>query len=154
MITYAGTFSTFTIHDLRDACSKQKRGKAVGLDSVAMEAIMHGGDRLLIHICLLFNMFLKFSFVPKQFMQCVIIPLVKNKSGDLSDVNNYRAISISTATSKLFETTIFDSVNNSITSVDYHLVLGLVIQLLSALMFLSKLLTTILSVVAMFLRAL
>jgi len=116
----AGTFSTFTIHDLRDACNKQKRGKAVGLDSVAMEAIMHGGDRLLIHICLLFNMFLKFSFVPKQFMQCVIIPLVKNKSGDLSDVNNYRAISISTATSKLFETTIFDSVNNSITSVDYQ----------------------------------
>jgi len=39
----AGTFSTFTIHDIRDACSKQKRGKAVGLDSVAMEAIMHGG---------------------------------------------------------------------------------------------------------------
>jgi len=30
-------------------------------------------------------------------MQSVIIPLVKNKSSDLSDVNNYRAIAISPA---------------------------------------------------------
>jgi hypothetical protein len=85
-----------------------------------MEAIMHGGDRLFVHICLLFNLFLKFSIVPKQFMQCVIIPLVKNKSGDMSDVNNYRTISNSTAMSKLFENTIFDSVTNSITSADYQ----------------------------------
>jgi len=92
----------------------QKRGKAVGLDNVAMEVIMHGGDRLLVHVCVLFNMCLKFSFVPKQF---VIIPLVKNKTGGLSDVTNYRAISISTALFKLFEATIFDSINDSITSV-------------------------------------
>ena len=46
---------------------------------------MHGGDRLLAHIiiCLLFDIFLKLSFVPEEFMQCVIISLVK-KSGNLS----------------------------------------------------------------------
>jgi len=37
-------------------------------------------------------------------MHSVILPLVKCKSGDLNDVNNYRAIVISTATSKVFET--------------------------------------------------
>ena len=36
-------------------------------------------------------------------MHSVIIPLVKDKSGDLSDVNNYRAIAVSTSMSKLFE---------------------------------------------------
>jgi hypothetical protein len=36
-------------------------------------------------------------------MKCIIVPLVKCKTGDLSDVNNYRAISVSTAISKLFE---------------------------------------------------
>jgi len=30
-------------------------------------------------------------------MQSLIIPLVKSKSGDLTDVNNYRAIAVSTA---------------------------------------------------------
>ena len=115
----ASTLTTFTVHDIRDACSKQKRSKAVGLDGVAMEAIMHGRDKLFVHICWLFNMFLKFSFVPKQFMQYVIIPLVKNKSGDLSDVNNYRAIYVSTAMTKLFENTVFVSVNDS-TFVDFQ----------------------------------
>jgi len=48
-------------------------------------------------------MFVRFGYLPKTFMQLIIIPLVKCKSGDLSDVNNYRAISMSTAMSKLFE---------------------------------------------------
>ena len=39
-------------------------------------------------------------------MQSVIIPLIKCKSGDLTDVNNYRVIAISTSMSKLFETVI------------------------------------------------
>ena len=37
-------------------------------------------------------------------MNSVILPLVKCKSGDLVVVNNYRAIAISTAMSKVFET--------------------------------------------------
>jgi hypothetical protein len=36
-------------------------------------------------------------------MKSIIIPLVKCKSGDLADVNNYRAIAVSTALSKLLE---------------------------------------------------
>ena len=53
----ADTFSAFTIRDIHTACSKQKCGKTVGLDNVAMEAIVHGGGRLFVHICVLFNMF-------------------------------------------------------------------------------------------------
>jgi len=39
-------------------------------------------------------------------MESIMIPLVKNKNGDLSDLNNYRAIAISSARSKLFEAVI------------------------------------------------
>jgi hypothetical protein len=59
--------------------------------------------RLYVHISVLFNLFLKFSFLPTAFMKSIIIPLVKCKSGDLTDVNNYRAIAVSTALSKLLE---------------------------------------------------
>ena len=41
-------------------------------------------------------------------------------NGDLSDLNNCRAISISTAMSKYFETTISDSINNNTAAVDYQ----------------------------------
>ena len=46
-------------------------------------------------------------------MKCVIIPFVKCKSGDLTDVNNYRAIAISTAISKLFESVLSSFVVSS-----------------------------------------
>jgi hypothetical protein len=36
-------------------------------------------------------------------MKYITVPPVKCKTGDLSDVNNYRAISVSTAISKPFE---------------------------------------------------
>ena len=39
-------------------------------------------------------------------MQAVVVPLIKCKTGNLADINNYRAIDISTALSKLFESVI------------------------------------------------
>jgi len=71
-----------------------------------VKAILYGSNRLYVHLAILFNMFINFGFLPSGLMQSVIIPLVKNKSGDLSDINNYRAIAISQSISKLFEATL------------------------------------------------
>ena len=54
-------------------------------------------------LCPLFNIFLKTGYLPKTLMQSVIVPLVKCKIGDMSDINDYRVIAISTVLSKLFE---------------------------------------------------
>jgi len=34
-------------------------------------------------------MFLRYGYLPESLMESVIVPLVKCKSGDLSDVNSY-----------------------------------------------------------------
>ena len=39
-------------------------------------------------------------------MDTEFVPLLKNKTGDIADVNNYRAIAISNAESKLLENVI------------------------------------------------
>ena len=90
------------MHDLLICISKQKKGKSVGLDNIAMEAFIHGDLRLSVHVCFLLNMFIKLRYLPLVLIQSVIIPLVKSKSGNLSDVNNYRAIAISTAFGKCY----------------------------------------------------
>ena len=46
------------------------------------------------------------------FCQSTIIPLVKCKSGDLSDVNNYRAIAITNSLSKSLETLLFNFIDS------------------------------------------
>jgi exonuclease III len=103
----------FNVSDILYAIGRQKRGKATGSDGIAMEALMFGGFRVLTHLSLLFNLFVKYSYVPKPFMQCIIIPLVKSKTGSLAEVNNYRAIAISTAISKLFECVLQGFVNTA-----------------------------------------
>ena len=91
------------LNELSDCINKQKSGKAVGLDGIPSEAYFYGGTKLHVHLCLLFNLLLKATYIPSPMMQAMIIPLVKCKNGCLSDVNNYRAIAISTAISKIFE---------------------------------------------------
>ena len=58
---------------------------------------MSGGSRLHVLLCVLFNLFIKFGYVPPAFHSAVIVPLVTCKTGDITDVNNYRAIAISNA---------------------------------------------------------
>jgi len=90
-----------------ESIHKQNKGsKATGLDGIPMEAIIYGGHRLFVHLCLLFNMFMKAGYLPRTFTQAVIVRLVKCKTGNLVDINNYRAIAISTALSKLFQSVI------------------------------------------------
>jgi len=68
-----------------------------------MEAIIYGGTPLHIHLALPFNCCIKTGYVPRSYMQSLIIPLIKSKSAYFTYVNNYRAIAVSTAASKLFE---------------------------------------------------
>ena len=90
------------------AVCKLKDDKAIGLDGIASETIKYACPRLSVHLCILFNLFLKYGYIPEHFMQSVFVPLLKNKCGDLSDMKNYRAIAISNALSKVFESVLVD----------------------------------------------
>ena len=63
---------------------------------------------LALRLSFLFNLFLRHGYVPDAFCQSIVIPLVKCKSGDLSDVNNYRAIALANSVSKILESALFD----------------------------------------------
>ena len=52
---------------------------------------------------MLFNGTLLFGYVPHNFGLGVVVPLIKDKFGDVSNTNNYAGITISSCTSKLFE---------------------------------------------------
>ena len=44
------------------------------------------------------------GYVPNKFGHAIIVPLIKDRSGDVSKLSNYRGISLSPIISKLFET--------------------------------------------------
>ena len=83
--------------------ARLKRNKAAGIDDIVSEHVIHGGQDLAVHLCLLFNALLRHSFVASDFCKGIIIPLLKNKHGDATKLEMYRGITISPVLSKLFE---------------------------------------------------
>ena len=60
-------------------------------------------DLLFIRLTSLFNSMMAHFYVPTQFRFGTIVPIVKDRNGNASDVNNYRGITISAMPSKVFE---------------------------------------------------
>lgn len=82
--------------------------KSPGGDGLTAEHYKYASDRIYFMLTLFFNSMLVHGFLPCNFMQTILVPIVKNKSGDLTSKDNYRPVAISTVTSKVFESIILE----------------------------------------------
>ena len=85
-----------------------------------MEAFIHGGHRLQLLLSCLFNLFLHYGYVPDAFHRATIIPLVKCKTGDMTDVNNYRAIALSNSITKILESLLYKFIDSQDAANEYQ----------------------------------
>ena len=67
----------------------------------------HAHPAVALHLCALFRSIILHGYVPNDFGSGIIIPLVKDKTGDVKNVNNYRSITLIPVISKLFELVLF-----------------------------------------------
>jgi len=87
-----------SVYDVLAAMSELQTGKAVGPDDIPAETFVYGRHRFAVFLlCCLFNVCLDYCYLPSAFTSSVIFAIIKNKAGQLSDVNNYRAIAIANA---------------------------------------------------------
>ena len=86
-----------------DVILSLKNGKCADEVGVHAEHFKHAPLNFLQRLTKLFNSMLRHSFVPKQFRSGYVIPIVKDTNGNLSDVANYRGITISPVMTKVFE---------------------------------------------------
>jgi len=71
---------------LVDECIRDlKRGKAIGPDNISAEHLHYAHPSFVIHIKILIQLIVKHSYVPAGFGLGLVIPLVKDKSGNLND---------------------------------------------------------------------
>ena len=90
--------------ELIDKCVKKlKLGKAYGPDDLCAEHLLYAHPILIMHLKVLFKLMLCHRFVPNSFSKGVTVPLIKDKTGNINDVSNYRGITLSQVISKLFE---------------------------------------------------
>ena len=95
-----------------------KLNKDADYDGIVSEHIIYSHPCIVVHLKLLFNMMLSHGYVPDAFSFGIVIPIVKDKRGDLSSVDNYRPITLSPIISKIFEYMLIDKYSSYFISDD------------------------------------
>ena len=90
----------FEVEIVLKGIQRLKGGKAVASDLISNDMIKASGDIIAPVLTFLFNRILKNEYPPDVWGLGIIVPLLK--SGESTDVNNYRGITINSCLSKLF----------------------------------------------------
>ena len=98
--------------DIVNALKSVNKGKACGVHGLAAEHFIYADERIHVILSILLNCFISHGYLPSEFMKSAIVPIIKNKTGDTSDKNNYCPIALVTACSKIFELCILSIIEN------------------------------------------
>ena len=105
----------FDVETVNKCRSRVKLGKAAGVDAIETEYLINAHPLVVILLCSLFNILLSHGTVPRVFLCGVIVPVLKDRNGDVSSIKNYRGITISPCISKLFEMCILQKFEHMLT---------------------------------------
>ncbi|XP_059045272.1 uncharacterized protein LOC131841057 [Achroia grisella] len=93
----------FSTEEIKHVINSMTRGKSPGHDSLSIEHFQCAGPQLLRVLTLLYNLCVQHSYLPSALMRTIVVPIVKNKNGDLSNKDNYRPISLATIAAKVLD---------------------------------------------------
>ena len=93
----------FLIASITNSFKHLKGGKASGVDDLAAEHFLYAHRHIYVYLSLLFNSFMYHGYLPAEFIKTAIVPIIKCKTENSSDKNNYRPIAFLNACSKIFE---------------------------------------------------
>ena len=82
---------------------KLECGKSAGPDGIGAEYLKFSTIKIHVVLSMCFTLYLAHGYLPPAMIETTIVPIVKNKSGNLSDSSNYRPIALATIISKMFE---------------------------------------------------
>ena len=84
------------------------KGSCCGPDGLSGEHFLYAPNELCVFLCNFFNLCISHSYFPESFMLSHIVPILKDKTGVISDKDNYRGIAISTLISKICESILLE----------------------------------------------
>ena len=100
--------TNISVREVSDSVSQLSSGKSSGYDSLNAEHFKYAGHSCATHLSLCFTMMLRHCHLPNELTKVVLVPILKDKTGNISDKDNYRPIALASVASKLLETIILN----------------------------------------------
>ena len=99
--SHAGMYVTMS--EVLEVVKDLPNRKSSGLDGLNGESLKYADPLLCLLLSICYTCMFKHSYMPQSMINSIVVPLVKNRCGNLTDKNNYRPIALSSITSKVFE---------------------------------------------------
>ena len=94
---------TLCSEDVKSSVKSLSANKACGLDNLFAEHLLYANPSIHALLSICFNAFIVHGFLPSDLTDTVLVPIVKDKTGDISDKGNYRPIALASVISKVLE---------------------------------------------------
>ena len=94
---------TISIVDIKSAIKLIKKNKSDGVYDFMSDNFIYGTDSLFMHLSRLLSMCLLHGYFPSVLLLSTLIPIPKDKLGDLTASTNYRGIALCVLCLKIFE---------------------------------------------------
>jgi hypothetical protein len=111
-LTEDDSLDRLTPQEIHTAIKSLKRGKSAGSDQISNEHYVYCDSKINVLLSMVFNTMVMHSYLPESLMDTLIIPLVKDVKGDVTDKDNYRPIAITCISSKIIELVFLSRYNN------------------------------------------
>ena len=92
-----------SVEEVNEAIRELAIGKACGADDISVEHLKYASGRLAPLLSLCFTACGIHGKLPDSLMKVILVPVVKNKAGSISSMNNYRPVALASAISKVYE---------------------------------------------------
>ncbi len=98
-----------TREQVRYAIMSMKRGKSGGASGLVSDNFIYGTNMLYQFIVYLLNAMLSHGYAPDSLLLSVLVPIPKDRRGNLSAIDNYRAIALGDILGKILDNIIVSS---------------------------------------------
>jgi hypothetical protein len=106
----------FAPNDIQKAIKSLKKGKSAGKDGVASEHLIYSSERINVMLSLLFNCCVSHAYLPSNLLDTIIVPILKDNKGNITDIDNYHPIALTCIISKVLETVILNMYEDLLTT--------------------------------------
>ena len=124
------TDAVVTVDDTICAMKKLPNNTSPGYDGLMSEHFKHASHRLYVLMAIALQSLMKHGFYSQQFMTTMLVPILKNKNGDIASKSNYWPIALLTVASKILETILVNHVEECIVTTKISLLTRKVTQLI------------------------
>ncbi|KAL0871067.1 hypothetical protein ABMA27_004872 [Loxostege sticticalis] len=92
-----------TAGEIRSVLRKMTRGKSPGHDHLSIEHLLFAGSHLPRVLALFYSLCMSHEYLPDNMLKTMVVPIIKNKTGNSSEKSNYRPISLATILAKVLD---------------------------------------------------